>query len=99
MEKVHELSPPSKKKRTMSDTTEEINEEDCSDMEPELTQEEQETFDSLLYVFYFMNRILSTNSIRARFIGSSHSPLALVDNEEFIAFLEALNSKYKLPSQ
>ena len=52
LEKVHELSPPTKKKRTMSDTTEEIIDEDPSDMEPELTQEEQETFDSLLYVFY-----------------------------------------------
>jgi hypothetical protein len=52
LEKVHELSPPSKKKRPMSDTTEEIIEEDSSDMEPVLTQEEQETFDSLLYVYY-----------------------------------------------
>jgi hypothetical protein len=38
-------------------------------------------------------------TISVEFIASSHSPLALVDNEEFVEFVKTLNADYKIPSR
>jgi hypothetical protein len=34
---------------------------------------------------------------RVYFVASSHSPIALVENEDFMEFVKSLNSKYGLP--
>jgi hypothetical protein len=39
------------------------------------------------------------NFIRVNFIATSHSAIALVDNEEFIELLSSLNQEYALPSR
>jgi hypothetical protein len=36
---------------------------------------------------------------RATFVASSHSPLSLVENQDFIDFVMSLNEKYKLPNR
>jgi hypothetical protein len=57
---------------------------DIEDSVPEsITKEEQDIIDSNL----------------AKFIASSHSSIALVENEDFIEFITSLNPTYKLPSR